>query len=467
MKKFLISFFVILLVVLLPISGFFIYGECIAKDVYTETYYAELKDKIERLKTRENKKIVFIGGSSLIFGLRSEEIEKATGYDVVDFGLYASLGTPIMMKLAEPYIKEGDVVVLAPEINAQTYSNYLGYEAALRCFENMNYPVMDFTVDENMKFFFHYYRFLIDKGNAHIELEAPYDKASFNEYTDIDNEIVNNNKLEEYYDPTQMVEPNKELINNDFVNIINNYYNKLNKRGAKFYFSFSPTNQLALNEEGLNDFKLTLEEKLECPILGSIKDFTYHQYYFYDTNFHLNRVGSYLHSKTMADKLKEALDITNEYEIVVPNMPVPEHRQSDVRITIDNVVYKEQFVAGQLVYQLSEFINEKKSIVEFAVPREVNGIRVRSIGGSAFKDMPNLIKVTLPDSVASISEPPFSNCPNMVGLYLEHRRPPSVPATGLMDGASEQAYIYVQEQYYSTFVAGYTWMEYRPITKKY
>ena len=106
MKKFLIKFLILLLIVITPIAGFFVYGECIQEDVYQDTYYAELKDKVDRLSSRENKKIVFIGGSSLIFGLRSEEIEKATGYDVVDFGLYASLGTPLMMKLAEDYIKQ-------------------------------------------------------------------------------------------------------------------------------------------------------------------------------------------------------------------------------------------------------------------------------------------------------------------------------------------------------------------------
>ena len=91
MKKFWFNFVIILLIVLLPIGGFFVYGGLIqSHSVYSETYYAELKDKVERLKTREGKKIVFIGGSSLIFGLRSEEIEKATGYEVVDFGLYAS-----------------------------------------------------------------------------------------------------------------------------------------------------------------------------------------------------------------------------------------------------------------------------------------------------------------------------------------------------------------------------------------
>ena len=74
------------LVTSLPFAGVLVYGVT-QEDAYQETFYAELPEKIERLKNTEDKKIVFIGGSSLIFGLRSEEIEKATGYKLVDFGL--------------------------------------------------------------------------------------------------------------------------------------------------------------------------------------------------------------------------------------------------------------------------------------------------------------------------------------------------------------------------------------------
>ena len=468
MKKFWISFFLILLVVILPIGGFFIYGECIqSKEVYKDTYYAELTEKIDRLKTRENKKIVFIGGSSLIFGLRSEEIEKATGYDVVDFGLYASLGTPIMMNLAKDYIKEGDVVVLAPEINRQTYQNYLGYEAALKCFENMGFPWGKFNIDETMNFFFRYFRYVIDKGNANIVLEAPYDKASFNEYCDIDNEIVYNNILEEYYDPSQLIEPNISLLDKDFISLVNDYNKTILNKKAKLYFSFSPTNGLALNRGGLEDFSNELNETLDCPILGSVDQFTYHHYWFYDTNFHLNRSGSYLHSKNLATLLKEELKIENSYEIEVPLMPEPKYYETGKVVTYDNMEFKEIVSAGKTSYRLTGLINEKKNITEFKIPEKVLDIPVLSIEGKAFKDMPNLLKVIVPSSLESINDSPFENCPNMVGLYLEHPEPPNVPALGLLDGASPNAYIYVPNQYIREYVVGYTWLEYRDLIKGY
>ena len=466
MKKFWLSFFIILLIVLLPIGGFFVYGECIQQDVYTDTYYAELNDKVTRLSTRENKKIVFIGGSSLIFGLRSEEIEKATGYDVVDFGLYASLGTPIMMRLAEDYIKEGDVVVLAPEINSQTYSDFINQDAILKCFENMSYPINKFSIDENMSFFFHYFKYVIEKGNATIELEPPYDKASFNEYCDIDNEIVKNNIMEKYYDPTQPIEPNASLINDEFVKLVNSYNERITSKKAKLYFSFSPTNILALKDEGLADFDKSLEENLKCPVLGSVKEFTYHQYYFYDTNFHLNRTGSLLHSKNISNLLKEELKIENEYEVEVPDIPLPDNYTTGIVDTVNGMQLLQSYAGGKFNYSLVGLGDELKDVEEFRVPTSVNDIPVLSLG-AAFKDMPNLKKVVVPAEVKSITDPPFENCPNCLGLYLEHPRPPKVPAVGLLNGASPNAFIYVQKQYLRAYISGYTWLEYRSVIASY
>ena len=37
------------------------------------------------------------------------------GYRVINYGLYAGLGTAVMLDLAEPHIRAGDIVVFLPE----------------------------------------------------------------------------------------------------------------------------------------------------------------------------------------------------------------------------------------------------------------------------------------------------------------------------------------------------------------
>ena len=69
-------------------------------DAYSETFLGELGEKYRLLKNTDNPKIVIIGGSSVAFGIDSAEIEGATGMKVVNFGLYATLGTKLMTDLA-------------------------------------------------------------------------------------------------------------------------------------------------------------------------------------------------------------------------------------------------------------------------------------------------------------------------------------------------------------------------------
>ena len=73
---------------------------------------------------------MIIGGSSVAFGIDSAEIEGATGMKVVNFGLYATLGTKLMTDLARDFIKKGDIVIFSPEIDSQTLSLYFNAESA-------------------------------------------------------------------------------------------------------------------------------------------------------------------------------------------------------------------------------------------------------------------------------------------------------------------------------------------------
>ena len=92
--------------------------------VFSESFFGVLDEKVERLDSIEEEKIVVIGGSSVAFGVNSELIERYTEMPVVNFGLYASLGTKLMLDLSRKSINSGDIVIIAPEMDAQTLSLY-------------------------------------------------------------------------------------------------------------------------------------------------------------------------------------------------------------------------------------------------------------------------------------------------------------------------------------------------------
>ena len=109
---------ILLPVIAVPCVAFF--GAPMFDNVFT----AGVIDKLDTLERTEEKKVLVIGGSSSAFGLRSDLLTQELGMKVVNFGVYASLGTKLMIDLSRKYVKEGDVILLAPELDAQTYSLY-------------------------------------------------------------------------------------------------------------------------------------------------------------------------------------------------------------------------------------------------------------------------------------------------------------------------------------------------------
>ena len=100
---------------------------------YGQTFLGEMPDKLRRLENTPGKRIVIIGGSSVPFALDSALLEaQLPEYRVVDFGMYADMGTVVMLDWARSEVHPGDLFIIAPEQNAQTLSCHVNGEDALK-----------------------------------------------------------------------------------------------------------------------------------------------------------------------------------------------------------------------------------------------------------------------------------------------------------------------------------------------
>jgi len=81
------------------------------------SYSKAFHDKEMKLKEHAaNKKIVFIGGSNLAYGIHSDIIQKNfPDYQVFNMGLHAGIGLKTMIDQIWPYIGPQDIVIVAPE----------------------------------------------------------------------------------------------------------------------------------------------------------------------------------------------------------------------------------------------------------------------------------------------------------------------------------------------------------------
>ena len=95
---------------------------------YIKAFY----DKEMKLKSiASQKKIIFIGGSNLAFGLHSDMVHQAyPDYKVINMGLNAGVGLKTMIDQVQPYIGKDDIVIITPEY--EQFSNlFFGNSADL------------------------------------------------------------------------------------------------------------------------------------------------------------------------------------------------------------------------------------------------------------------------------------------------------------------------------------------------
>jgi hypothetical protein len=72
-------------------------------------------DKHDRLAANVPRKMVFVGGSNLAYGLDSAVVQQDLGYHVVNMGLNAYLGVRFLLEEVRGEVRAGDVVVLSFE----------------------------------------------------------------------------------------------------------------------------------------------------------------------------------------------------------------------------------------------------------------------------------------------------------------------------------------------------------------
>ena len=136
-------------------------------DQYAHTFHGELDEKFDRLNSIDEPKIVVVGGSSVAFGLDSKKLEEYTGMPTVNFGLYAALGTKLMLDLSLSGIGEGDIVVVSPEMDPETLSLYFSSGATLMAIDGDHSIIKHIKRSDKLKMLGAAWDFLLDKWSLY------------------------------------------------------------------------------------------------------------------------------------------------------------------------------------------------------------------------------------------------------------------------------------------------------------
>ena len=404
--------------------------------VYENTFSAGLNEKFDRLNSIEEEKVIIVGGSSVAFGIDSALMEEHLGKPVVNFGLYAALGTKLMLDLSRSNINEGDIVVLAPELDPQTLSLYFSSEHTLEALDDDYSMARYVRGDSKLSLLGGLWKQAGKKlslmKNGIPDPDGVYNAKSLNEYGDVRYEMRDSegnllwerreNVMQLYYDPTTVIDLSPETVSDGFIDYVNDYIEFCEKRGAVVYFSYCPMNRLALAEgttaESVADFADYIEERINCEFISYIDSFIIEEGYFYDTNFHLNEAGVALRTKTLTEDILIAEGSFTSVGITVPEAPaLPD---ADVKFLGEDENAKyftyDTLANGALVITgLSEL---GKTQQHLTIPLGSDYVKVTALGANAFSGgVCKTVTVTEDTNLRNFLDESFKNS-SVTDLYV-------------------------------------------------
>lgn len=407
---------------------------------YDESFLGELSDKCALLEQSPSPRIILVGGSSLAFGVDSALLEQEfPGYTVVNFGLYAALGTQLMLELSDGQFREGDIVILSPEQQAQTLSCYFNAEAAWQALDGDFALLARLDSSHFGALLGQFPYFAARKLNYFLRGEKPvpegvYRHASFDSRGDVRADTPAN-IMPGGWDQNTPVLLEPGVLDAEFVEFVNTWAARAAEQGAQVYYRFCPMNAAAVqgDPDAYYDF---LSGQLDFPILGDPNACVLDPAWFYDTNFHLNSAGRQLNTRTLVRDLKAQLGDTSKTGIPIPAMPELATAETAAGDDSDAACFTFEQRGGAAV--LTGVAEEGRGRETLTVPTHWQGLPVTAIADGA-----------------------FAGCDALRAIRLQSADPTAcVPGQGLLDGCAADVSILVPEGAADDYKLSYFWSGY-------
>lgn len=389
---------------------------------FGDTFMGELKSKYERLKETSGKRIVLVGGSGVAFDCDSALMDDFfPSYEIVNFGMYAGLGTKAVMDLSENYIHEGDIVILSPEQSEQTFSDYFNGEYMWQAADGAFGMLRDLKSENFEAMLGNFPRFALEKLNYVMKGQKPqtdsiYQKKSFNTYGDIELDTCRENILPNGYDVNQKVRFTEDVVQLEFMDYMNDWAKRLEKKGAVVWYRYCPVNKLSVEDmDDLAAYDVFLRQKLDFPVIGNPENSLMEAEWFFDTNFHLNQPGKEVNTVQLIRDMKAML---GDDRAVIVELPEKPHRTWG-EVSAETRIWTAKD---------SETYQGEETIV-------------------------------IPENVTQIEDYAFSNCAGLKQIVLEQKDPSKcIVGQHLLDGTGAE--ILVPQMSVDSYKRNYFWSVY-------
>ena len=203
------------------------------------------------------------------------ETELTDDYTVINFGMYGGLGSTVMLDLAEPYIRQGDIIIFSPEQTAQTLSMYFDSEAMWQAVDGDFSLLSKLSRDNLTEMIGQFPYFAVKKykdftSENMLVKQGVYSRESFNQYGDIVYDSRAQNVMSGGYDINTPISFKQNIITSEFINYVNDFAKKSESRGATMYYRFCPMNAQAISvwdENEIYDYYAFLQQQWNLRLL--------------------------------------------------------------------------------------------------------------------------------------------------------------------------------------------------------
>lgn len=399
---------------------------------FGETYYGVLPKMYRRLQETEGKRIVVVGGSAAAFGLQGELIEsELEGYMVCPFGLYGSIGMKTMMDLARSNIREGDIVLLAPEQGPQSLSLYFNGEHVWKGIDGHFEMLAHLDPKDAGSMIEAYPGFLSQKYEYFSTNSTPipqgvYAASSFNENLTMIYDRPYNQMLGGF-DGVETISYEPEIFSLGFADYANEFNHFVQSKGATLLYAFTPMNirgiKLGTTEEQIDAFYDYIDGLLDFEILGNPHNYIFESGWFYDSNVHVNSAGAIVYTRRLTMDLKTYFEDYTNTSISMPSMPIVPEKEETGADGKDAAFF--EYKETGYGYEIIGLTEEGKQKTSIEIPDYYNGKKVLSFTVDVFQDNDVLQEVHIGKNIARVANGSFKGCTALTKIYMSPSALPS------------------------------------------
>lgn len=311
MKLYFKKIFLLLLLTAVLLCMVLIFDFTVVGNQYSHFYTSSLVDKVDRLCSITEPKIILVGNSNVSFGMDSAVLEEAMGMPVVNLGLQGALGNAFHEEIAKLNIGQGDIVVVShidyadddklddPELAWITVEKNPQLLQILRPKDWL--PMLRAYPNYAFNCFIRWQRGwnTIPKGTLYI-------REGVNEYGDF---VMRTGQETASYQfrAGELTVPQVGDACIERMNKLNEY---IRNKGAQMVVSYYPIadGEFTPDREAYHAFAEELESRLDCPVISDIDSYFFPYDCFFDTIYHLNEKGARLRTEQLIHDLQNWLN---------------------------------------------------------------------------------------------------------------------------------------------------------------